>query len=172
MPAVRKEGPGLFGKDWLHALEDFLLLGSATTTTTPAPRQQQPGKKIRAGRSGATTSGDDDDDDDVDVTAAALARWLSLPFGEEPSADGFLRHGDRVRLRAGKQLLQLDTAGLLPGVYGTDLEIAANDPVNPADTIAVSLTVLGAPEVSLSPDSLFAYTAHPRNAHFIRRAVH
>jgi len=71
--------------------------------------------------------------------------WLSV----SPQAD-------TLAANASTQItVDYDASGLLPGVYTTDLVLTGNDPANPTQSVPVTLTVLGAAGISVTPDSLF-----------------
>jgi hypothetical protein len=48
----------------------------------------------------------------------------------------------------------LDAAGLISGTYAAEIAIQSNDPLTPTLTVPVSLTVIGAPALSVSPVQL------------------
>ncbi|MFQ5583917.1 MAG: S8 family serine peptidase, partial [Calditrichia bacterium] len=51
--------------------------------------------------------------------------------------------------------VNIDAAGLNPGLYSTSLIVSGNDTTNLQDTVAVSLRVVEAPAMGISPDSLY-----------------
>jgi hypothetical protein len=79
------------------------------------------------------------------ITENPSVSWLTVT----PAADTVLANG------TSPITVTFDATGLPPGTVATDLIVAGNDPANPADTVSVTLNVLGIPQISVTPDSLF-----------------
>lgn len=74
----------------------------------------------------------------------ASATWLSvLPV------DGEVEAGETLNLNA-----NLDAATLFAGEYSATIHISSNDPVSPLVSVPVSLTVTGAPRLTVNPSSM------------------
>ncbi len=78
------------------------------------------------------------------ITENPAASWLTVT----PTSSSVLPNGIRT------VQIDFDATGLLPGLFTTELVIAGNDPANPFDTVAVTLTVLGKPGIAVDPDTL------------------
>ncbi|MGB1019443.1 MAG: hypothetical protein ACPGVH_10225, partial [Chitinophagales bacterium] len=78
--------------------------------------------------------------DDIQIGELASPDWLGL------STDSiYVAVSDSAILN-----VNLDATGLISGTYTSDIILSTNDPVTPFDTIPVSFTVVGEPEISLN----------------------
>ena len=78
------------------------------------------------------------------VTEDPPVGWL----GVSPVADTVAANGTSILT------VTFDATGMPPGPAVTTLIVAGNDPANPADTLSVTLNVLGVPDISVDPDTL------------------
>ncbi len=98
-----------------------------------------------------------------DGTVTRLTQSLFSPLGvalDVPSScrGGFLSlEPDRGSIAAGESAdvtLRIDSNDLIGGSYRADISVASNDPVRPVVEVPVSLTVIGRPNIEVSPDRL------------------
>src|SRR5678815_367522 len=82
--------------------------------------------------------------DNLTVELSTRPRWLSLTpdFGTIPA-------GGSTQLTA-----DMDAAGMLGGVYPAEIRIRSNDPATPSLSVPTTLTVIGVPDVEVTPASL------------------
>ncbi|UCD36956.1 MAG: choice-of-anchor D domain-containing protein [Fidelibacterota bacterium] len=79
----------------------------------------------------------------VDVEAM-LTSWLAA----NPTS-GTIPAGSFMNIE-----VTFDATGLLGGEYYADLAVTSNDPVNPEVIVTANLTAIGAPDITVNPDSL------------------
>ncbi|HEU5181952.1 MAG TPA: choice-of-anchor D domain-containing protein [Candidatus Polarisedimenticolia bacterium] len=82
--------------------------------------------------------------DNLAVDLSTRPRWLSMTpeFGTIPA-------GGSTQITA-----DMDAAGMLGGVYPAEIRILSNDPAAPSLSVPTTMTVIGVPDVEITPANL------------------